>query len=99
MLGERYVELVVHLAAEPGVHRPEDREGFQPSTAQRGDSALAAMLWKRGRSVMQLDIALPVAASGREERLALPARASGVTRASFAMPYSVPYEDSPIWYG
>ena len=51
----------------------------------RGDSALSALLPKRGRSVLQLDIALPVVANGGEERLLLPASASGVTRAALAM--------------
>jgi hypothetical protein len=51
----------------------------------RGDSALSALLPKRGRSVLQLDIALPVVSSGGEERLLLPASASGVTRASLDM--------------
>ena len=51
----------------------------------RVDSALSALLPKRGRSVLQLDIALPVVSSSGEERLVLPASASGVTRAALAM--------------
>jgi hypothetical protein len=43
---------------------------------------LSAMLSKRGRSVVSLDVALPVSASGGEERLALPASGSGMTRAA-----------------
>ena len=46
----------------------------------------AAVLSARGRSVVVLDVALPVNMSGGEERLALPASGSGVTRASLSAP-------------
>src|SRR4029077_19144743 len=39
-----------------------------------------------GRSVLLLDIALPVASSTGEESISLPATASGVTRASVQLP-------------
>jgi hypothetical protein len=51
----------------------------------RGDGGVTALLPKRGRSSIELDIALPVASSGGEGRLTLPASASGVTRASLTM--------------
>jgi hypothetical protein len=46
----------------------------------------AAVLSARGRSVVVLDVALPVNMSGGEERLALPASGSGVTRANLSAP-------------
>jgi hypothetical protein len=45
----------------------------------------AAVLSARGRSVLTLNIAMPVNATGGEERLALPPSGSGVTRASLAV--------------
>ena len=51
----------------------------------RGDGGVTALLPKRGRSSIELDIALPVVSSGGEGRLTLPASASGVTRASLTM--------------
>jgi hypothetical protein len=47
---------------------------------------LSAVLSHPGRSVLQLEIALPVNASAGEESLALPSTASGVTRASVVLP-------------
>ncbi len=47
---------------------------------------LSAVLAHAGRFVLLLDIALPVAASGGEERISLPSTASGVTRASVQLP-------------
>ena len=41
----------------------------------------AAVLSKRGRSVLQLEIAVPVSRNGSEERVTMPGSASGVTRA------------------
>jgi hypothetical protein len=45
----------------------------------------AALLPKRGRSTLTLEIALPVTPSAGSQKLALPASASGVTRASVAL--------------
>jgi hypothetical protein len=45
----------------------------------------AAVLSARGRSILTLNIAMPVNAAGGEERLALPPSGSGVTRASLAI--------------
>jgi hypothetical protein len=56
-----------------------------PGGAAKG-SPLCAFLSKRGRSTLSLDIALPVTSSAGEERLALPASASGITRASVTSP-------------
>ena len=46
---------------------------------------LSAVLSRKGRSIMNLDVAFPIAAAGGEERLTLPASASGVTRAAVAL--------------
>ena len=46
----------------------------------------AAILSARGRSVVALEVALPVSVAGGEERLVLPVSASGVTRASLSAP-------------
>ncbi|MEP6962923.1 MAG: hypothetical protein ABI995_12650, partial [Acidobacteriota bacterium] len=42
---------------------------------------LSALLSRKGRSVLQLDVAFTVASTGGEEKLSLPVGASGVTRA------------------
>jgi hypothetical protein len=63
----------------------EARIEGKPGSLVRGDGVLAALLPKRGRSVLQLDIALPVTSNGGEGRLILPASPSGVTRASLTM--------------
>src|SRR5262249_18896174 len=41
----------------------------------------SALLSKKGRSVLYLDIAIPVGRAGAEDRVTLPARSSGSTRA------------------
>src|SRR5438874_1461389 len=48
----------------------------------KGGGQLSALLSHSGRSVLLLDIAMPVTASAGEESMALPSTASGVTRAS-----------------
>jgi hypothetical protein len=48
--------------------------------------ALAAMLYHPGRSVLSLEIALPINANAGEESFALPSSASGVTRAAVEIP-------------
>jgi hypothetical protein len=45
----------------------------------------SAMLSARGRTVLALDVAMPVNTAGGEERLSLPPSGSGVTRASLAV--------------
>src|SRR5207302_11069717 len=52
------------------------------SASGKGGSQLSALLSHSGRSVLLLDIAMPVTASAGEESMALPSTASGVTRAS-----------------
>lgn len=47
--------------------------------------AISALLEKRGRSVLDLVVALPVTSTAGNERLSLPASASGVTRASVTL--------------
>jgi len=51
-----------------------------------GGNQLSAMLSKRGRSVLLLDVALPVVATATDERISLPGSSSGVTRASLTLP-------------
>jgi len=53
-----------------------------PGTGGKGGSELSAVLSKRGRSVLLLDIALPVSSAAGDQKLSLPSSASGVTRAS-----------------
>ena len=45
---------------------------------------LSAVLSKKGRSVLMLDVAFTIASAGGEERLSLPSGAAGVTRAAIA---------------
>ena len=52
----------------------------------RGAGQFAAVLRQRGRSTILLDVALPVTSAAGEEKLSLPSSASGVTRASLALP-------------
>jgi hypothetical protein len=60
-------------------------EGRLVSLVRDGNS-LSALLAKKGRSVILLDVALPVSSNAGEERLTLPAAAAaGVTRASIAL--------------
>lgn len=47
-------------------------------------SQLSAVVSKKGRSVLVLDVAFTIASTGSEERLSLPAGAAGVTRAAVA---------------
>jgi hypothetical protein len=54
--------------------------------AGKGGSQLSAFLSKRGRAVLSLVIALPVVSSAGDEKLSLPASASGITRASVTLP-------------
>ncbi len=60
------------LVREPG----GGKSGSQP----------AALLARTGRSVLSLDVVLPIVSTAGEERLVLPAVTSGVTRASIALP-------------
>jgi len=54
-----------------------------PPEPGKGANEFAALLSHPGRSVISLEIALPIASSGAEERLALPATPSGVTKVTF----------------
>lgn len=53
-----------------------------PSSANKGGSQLNAVLSHTGRSVLVLEIALPVTSAAGNESITLPAANSGVTRAS-----------------
>jgi hypothetical protein len=57
-----------------------------PGVAGKGTNQLCALLSRPGRSVLQLDIALPVVSTAGEESISLPSTASGVTRASVRLP-------------
>jgi hypothetical protein len=57
-----------------------------PGAAGKGSNQLSALLSRPGRSVLLLDIALPVVSTAREESISLPSTASGVTRASVRLP-------------
>lgn len=53
-----------------------------PATGGKGGGQLTAVLSHSGRSVLLLDIALPVASSAGNESISLPSADSGITRAS-----------------
>ena len=53
-----------------------------PGAAINGGRQLSALLSKPGRSVLLLDIALPVVSSAGKETVSLPSTSSGITRAS-----------------
>jgi len=57
-----------------------------PSSAIKGGGQLNAVLSHQGRSVLVLEIALPVASAAGNESITLPAANSGVTRASVDLP-------------
>jgi hypothetical protein len=57
-----------------------------PAAAGKASNQLSALLSRPGRSVVLLDIALPVATNAGEESISLPSTASGVTRASVRLP-------------
>ena len=57
-----------------------------PGVQGKGGSHVSALLSHSGRSVLQLDIALPVVATAGEESISLPSTASGVTKASVHLP-------------
>lgn len=57
-----------------------------PSSASKGAGQLNAVLSHQGRSVLVLEIALPVASAAGNESITLPAANSGVTRASVDLP-------------
>src|SRR6516225_9140142 len=58
-----------------------------PSGTKDG-THLSALLSHSGRSVISLDIALPITASAGEERLSLPSTFSGVTKVTLEIPRS-----------
>ena len=54
--------------------------------AGKSGTQLAAVLSRPGRSILSLEIALPIAANAGEESISLPPSSSGVTRASVELP-------------
>ncbi len=57
---------------------------------------LSAVFSKKGRSVLLLDLAFPIASTGGEERLSLPASASGVTKASIDLGATLSTQDLDV---
>jgi hypothetical protein len=57
-----------------------------PGAGGKAGGQLSALLSHSGRAVLLLDIAIPVASATGEESITLPSTASGVTRASVALP-------------
>ncbi len=51
-----------------------------------GNQQFSAMLSRKGRSVLVLDLAFPVVSAGGEQRLTLPAAGSAITRATVTAP-------------
>ncbi len=56
-----------------------------PGAAGKSGSQLAALLSHPGRSVLLLDIAIPVNSTAGEENISLPATSSGITRATIQL--------------
>jgi len=57
-----------------------------PAAAGKGRANVSALLSHAGRSVLLLDIDVPVASSAGDESIALPSTESGVTRAAVELP-------------
>jgi len=57
-----------------------------PSTSGKSGGHLTALLSHAGRSVLLLDVDVPVTSSAGDESMALPATESGVTRAAVELP-------------
>ena len=57
-----------------------------PSASGKEAGQLSALLSHPGRSLITLDIALPIASSPKEERLSLPSTFSGVTKVALEIP-------------
>ena len=81
----------VRVPVPPGLLVREARlEGklvsLVPGVSGKGDGHLSALLSHPGRSILLLDIALPVNASTGQESISVPSTASGITRASVQLP-------------
>jgi len=57
-----------------------------PSAQGKGGGHLSALLSHAGRSVLQLDVDVPVTSSAGDESMSLPSTESGVTRAAVELP-------------
>src|SRR5713226_2036663 len=57
-------------------------------SGSKGPNQLSALLSHTGRSVITLEIALPIAATASEERVSIPSTFSGVTRVTLEIPRS-----------
>lgn len=81
----------VRVPVPPGLLVREARlEGklvsLVPSAPGKGEGHLSALLSHPGRSILLLDIALPVRSSAGQESISVPSTASGITRASVQLP-------------
>ena len=54
--------------------------------SSKGSNQFSALLSHTGRSIITMDIALPIAASASEERVSVPSTFSGVTRVALEIP-------------
>jgi hypothetical protein len=59
-----------------------------PGAGGKEAGQLSALLSHAGRSVITLEIALPIASSPKEERLSLPSTSSGVTKVTLEIPHA-----------
>ena len=78
----------VRIALPPGLLVRDARLSGQQVSLVRGggtEGQLSAVVTRKGRSVLDLDVAFSISSGSGEERLALPAGSSGVTRASVAL--------------
>ena len=81
----------VRLPIPPGLLVREARldgkpVSLVPGVQGKGFSQVTALLSHSGRSVLQLEIVLPVVATAGEESISLPSTGSGVTKASVHLP-------------
>ena len=81
----------VRVSVPPGLLVREARldgklVSLVPCVSGKGDGHLSALLSHPGRSILLLDIALPVNSSTGQESISVPSTASGITRASVQLP-------------
>lgn len=68
-----------------------------PDSTAKGAGVLKAVLTKRGRTLLQLGVTIPVVSAGGQERVVVPASASAVTRLSITLP--LPDADATVTGG
>jgi hypothetical protein len=80
-----------HVPIPPGLLVREARldgkpVSLVPSMTGKAGSQWSAILSKRGRAILTLEVALPVATAAGEQNFSLPTGSSGITRASVTLP-------------